>query len=268
MKLLSRLLTLAFVVSLMASCKKDQSLVFNSDEAISDATLAKIANLGFGTANVQRHPEGYLVENDIVLTEEMLNSQGDPKLLRIANDEQYRTTNLVKKLPRNITISVASTLPSRYITAADAMIARYNALGLQITFSRVSSGGNIVLSKSPKNASYLASSGFPTSTGNPYNSVIVNSTYLETNAWDINSVTSILAHEVGHCIGFRHTDYMSRQYSCGGSAVNEGASTVGAVLIPGTPSTPDANSFMLACIGKNVDRPFNANDIIALNYLY
>jgi hypothetical protein len=61
---------------------------------------------------------------------------------------------------------------------------------------------------------------------------------------------------------------MNRQYSCGGQAVNEGASAYGAVHIPGTPTGPDPNSWMLACINSGGDRPFNANDRTALNYLY
>jgi hypothetical protein len=77
-----------------------------------------------------------------------------------------------------------------------------------------------------------------------------------------------MAHEVGHCIGFRHTDYADRSYSCGGAYANEGASSVGAIYIPGTAVGPDPNSFMLACIGRNENRPFNANDRTALNYLY
>ena len=73
---------------------------------------------------------------------------------------------------------------------------------------------------------------------------------------------------MGHCIGFRHTDYMNRSYSCGCSAVNEGASSVGAILIPGTPSGPDSGSWMLSCIGSGQNRPFNNNDKTALSYLY
>jgi hypothetical protein len=62
---------------------------------------------------------------------------------------------------------------------------------------------------------------------------------------------------------------MNRAYSCG-SGGNEGQTTtgVGAVLIPGTPSGPDAKSWMRACIGSNVNRPFNANDKVALAYLF
>ncbi len=232
----------------------------------SDELKAKVAALGFDPNGIQEHPEGYLVEGDIVLTNEDLNT-GHPerKSIIYANEEHYRTTNLVGGLPRNITIRVSSTLPSRYVSSTDAAIARYNAQGLRVTFSRVTSGGNIVISAAPSGASYLASAGFP-SGGNPYSSVLVNRSYLDT--WNTNTLTSILAHEVGHCIGFRHTDYMSRQYSCGGSPYNEGASTVGAIHIPGTPTGPSAGSWMLACIGNGTNRPFTSADVTALNYVY
>ena len=252
------------VCFVLLSCKKTSKETVV--EPVSQDVLSKIAELGFSNKNVQPHSEGYLVEGDIVITKEHLNSKSENLLMRIADEEQYRTYNLVTGLPRNITIRVNSSLPSRYVTAVNSAISRYNALGLRITFSRVTSGGNIVINPAPSGSGYLASAGFPTSSGNPYSSVLVNRSYLDT--WNINTVISIIAHEVGHCIGFRHTDFMNRSYSCGGSPVNEGASTVGAVHIPGTPTGPDPNSWMLACIGNGVNRPFNANDIIALNYVY
>lgn len=247
------------------SCKKDFKQSGDAQEIPADV-LAQIYELGFSNKNVVKHEEGYLVEGDIVITSEDLKGHKDRKFLRVADEEQYRTTNLVTGLPRNITIRVAAGLPTRYTTATNSAIARYNALGLRITFTRVTSGGNIVITAAPAGSGYLASAGFPTAGGNPYNSVRVNRAYLDT--WNINTVTSIIAHEVGHCIGFRHTDYMNRAYSCGGSPVNEGAAGVGAHHIPGTPVGPDPNSWMLACIGNGVNRPFNANDAIALNFLY
>jgi hypothetical protein len=113
----------------------------------------------------------------------------------------------------------------------------------------------------------LASAGFPTSTGEPYSQVKVNSNAIGASP-SATYLGTILAHEIGHCIGFRHTDYMDRSYSCGGAYSNEGASTVGAINIPGTPTTADAGSWMLACIGSGQSRPFNSNDKTALNYLY
>jgi hypothetical protein len=256
----------ALLVLVFFSCKKDAKEAPQQQE-ISQDVLDKIYELGFGNKNVTLHPEGYLVEGDIVITKEDLNSTPDRKLIRVGDEEQYRTTNTVTGLPRNITIRVASGLPSSYVTAGDAAISRYKALGLRITFSRVTSGGNIVISAAPSGAGYLASAGFPSSGGNPYNSVLVNRSYLDT--WNANTVTSIITHEVGHCIGYRHTDYANRAYSCGGSAVNEGQAGVGAILVPGTPSTNAvAGSWMLACIGNGVNRPFIGSDITALNYVY
>jgi hypothetical protein len=244
------------------SCRKNAT----SEQAAtpSDEALSKIYALGFSNKNVTINEEGnYVVEGDIVLSAADLNAVPDMLFLRVGSAEQYRTTNLVSRLPRVITVSMDSRLPASYIDALDVAIGRYNAEKLLITFKRVSSGGNINIVRG--NGSYLASAGFPSS-GNPYNEIKVNARAIGNQPQA--TVASILAHEMGHCIGFRHTDYMDRSYSCGGQPVNEGASTVGAIFIPGTNPDPDPNSWMLSCIGSGDDRPFNSNDRTALNYLY
>jgi hypothetical protein len=267
MNSMTKTFVLLGVLSLsIMSCKKElKDAPQVAQDEVSQQVKDKISALGFTSSTAQKIEEGYLVEGDIVLTEADLNSVPENIFLRIAGDEQYRTNNLVTGLPRNITIRVSSSLPSSYVTATNTAISRYNARGLRVTFSRVTSGGNIVITAAPSGSAYLASAGFP-SGGRPYGTVRVNRSYLDT--WNANTVASIITHEVGHCIGFRHTDYMSRQYSCGGSPVNEGASTVGAVHIPGTPTGPSSGSWMLACIGNGTNRPFTSSDITALNYVY
>jgi hypothetical protein len=154
------------------------------------------------------------------------------------------------------------------------MISRYNALGLQLTFQRAAAGtiGTVDIvgfNEGPSGGFItLGSAGFPTASGNPHNQIRM---YTNVQAYGANPdefyITSVLQHEMGHCIGFRHTDYFNRALSCGGRKSNERAGTIGAVQIPGTPTGFDANSFMLACAGGG-DRTFNPNDIIALNFLY
>lgn len=251
-----------FLIAAAVSCKKDAKAP--AADEISQDVLNKISALGFTNKDVIKDEDGYIVEGDILLTEEHLNGAANSQFLRVGTEEQYRTFNLVTSLPRVITVSVSSQLPTFISNGVNEAINRYNAQSLLITFQRVSSGGNISIVKG--NGSYLASAGFPTSGGNPYSQIKVNSTQL--NGQPLGTVGSVIAHEMGHCIGFRHTDYMNRAYSCGGSPVNEGASTVGAVLVPGTPSGPDPNSWMLSCIGSGQNRPFNANDRTALAYLY
>ena len=261
-------LAVAITAFSFVACKKDTKEAVQ--EEISQETLTKIYNHGFGKNNVQKVEEGYLVEGDIILTEDYLNSAPGGNFLRIAEVEQYRTTNLVNAGGgRNISLSLSSELSSKagYIAAVDELISRFNAENLSLTFSRVASGGNINFVHA--NGPYLASAGFP-SGGNPYGQVKVYSRNIDASnsTTFINYLATILSHEVGHCIGFRHTDYMSRQYSCGGAPSNEGASTVGAVHIPGTPTGPDSGSWMLSCIGSGQNRPFNNNDKVALAYLY
>ena len=207
----------------------------------------------------------FLIEGDLLLSaDELRNMAGkDDHNLIVADEEQYRTTNTVTSLPRTITVKYTGVYSS-ISTAITNAVARYNALALRLTFQKISSSTASITVSDVTGASYIASAGFP-SGGNAFNSIKFNTAY---TGWSSSTLTSTMAHEMGHCIGFRHTDYMARQYSCGGSAYNEGASTVGAVHIPGTPTGADPNSWMLACIGNGVNRPFNTNDKTALNYVY
>ena len=111
MKKTFKLFSLFAIAALaITSCTKDSGM--SAAEEISDATLAKISQQGFGTSNVQKIEEGYLVEGDIVLTEEFLNTTPGGNFLRIANNEQYRTTNLVNG-PRVITLSLDSKIANK-----------------------------------------------------------------------------------------------------------------------------------------------------------
>jgi hypothetical protein len=268
MKQLFRLLTLSAIVSLViVSCKKDAK---TSSDGVSDEIRAKLNEQGFNGSSARKYQGAYLVEGDLMMTEEQINEGVTSPILRIAENEQYRTRNLVKNLPRVITIAV-SNLPAVYSDATNDCIARYNAENLQITFQRVTSGADITIIgfyEAPSGGFItLGSSGFPTKQGNPYSQIKMN-THPQAYGTNPNQqyVASVIQHEVGHCIGMRHTDYMNRAFSCG-SGGNEGAGSVGAILIPGTPSGPDAGSWMLAC-SNGGNRTFNTNDKVALNYLY
>ncbi|MBL7860031.1 MAG: protease [Cyclobacteriaceae bacterium] len=264
-----KLRTLSFGAILTAgalfSCQTEEVPMMQDE--ISDLTLSQIRNLGFNTDNVTRTEEGYLVEGDILLRDQDLSGPADSKKLRIAEVEQYHTFNLVSGAPRTIVVTTSgSNITSRLSDGIDGAIARYNAQNLGLTFVRGgSSGGGDINIRVVNTRQYIASAGFP-SGGDPYGSISYAKAY---NNYSLGFVTTVIAHEIGHCIGFRHTDYMNRAYSCG-SGGNEGQETsgVGAVHIPGTPTGPDAASWMLACLSSTTDRPFNNNDRTALDYLY
>ena len=257
----------ASVLAISSCSKEKQAVAPVANEAIAESVISQIKQMGLTTQDIKRVDDGYLVEGDIVVTDENLANTPEYQMMRVGDEEQYRTSNVVSVgSGRTVSIRVSTSLPAAYVTATDELIRRYNALGLLIRFTRVTSGGNILLSPAPSGAGYLASAGFP-SGGNPYSRVLVNAGAIGTS-YATTYIATVLAHEVGHCIGFRHTDYMDRSYSCGGAFTNEGASSVGAIRIAGTPSAADPNSWMLACIGRGGNRPFNANDVTALRYVY
>jgi hypothetical protein len=245
---------------------------------VSDAVRGQLINLGFDVINQApiKFDQGYLVEGDIYLTDADLATmkQGN----KLPNLEQYRTTNLVTGT-RTITMyaqqgTCSTCYSAGMIAGLDEAIARYNAQNLNITFTRLTSstGANIVMTRLKKGEEaqgILGSAGFPTASGDPYNQIKMSGVLESKYGLSTAGIATIIAHEMGHCVGFRHTDYFDRSISCGGGTSNEGASTVGAILIPNTPAgaTLAAKSWMLACTDGG-DRPFNNDDRTALNYLY
>lgn len=262
-----------FAALTLTACTKETK---ESQAEISESTLTQIAAMGFSTDGIQKAEGGYLVEGDIILPYSQVGAQASSPNMVIAQEEQYRTFNLVSATKHPvIKVALNNSSPTHeaaFSAALDEAIARFKAEGLIIDFQRVTTGADINVVAFYEVSNTLGSAGFPTSTGDPYHEVRMNTYHYGTGTTTTNTnyIATIMAHEIGHCIGFRHTDYMNRAYSCGGRRANEGQSTtgVGAVHIPGTPTGGDPNSWMLACIGTNVNRPFNANDKIALNYLY
>ena len=168
---------------------------------------------------------------------------------------------------------LGSGFPSYFSTGLDQALARYNNLNLKIRFQRVTTGGNIVITGANLGTTSTGgcilgqASGFPTASGNPSGGFTLSTSSCATSYLSTaNKADEVMAHEIGHCIGFRHTDYMNRS-SCGQNS-NEGSAGIGAVHIPGTPTTVTGsyNSWMMACTNSNP--AFSTADGTALNYVY
>ncbi|MBE8728242.1 M57 family metalloprotease [Flavobacterium hungaricum] len=277
MKKVKSIFALSVIALTLLSCNKEDEAVPQSNSAslkVTPEVLNKISSLSLNTSDVQvientkldgTKEEAFLIEGDIVITQEQLSKMD---LHGGITTEQYRTTNLVSA-PRTIRVvglsgTGTTALTTNMRAGLQAAINRYNNLGLSInftlTFSSSTSGANIVVRRQTGSAGGVA--GFP-SGGAPYNSVTL---YSGLDSYSTNVNAHVAAHEIGHCIGLRHTDWFSRQ-SCGQNS-NEGTAGVGAILIPGTPSGYDATSYMRACFSSSETGAFNANDVTALNYLY
>lgn len=264
---------------LAVSCSEDQQPMELPQE-ISESVKNQFIELGFDVSDI-RMSEGsevldpayeagnYVLENDIIITPENLEKMLNSKIEHLgAVGEQYRTTNLVNA-PRTVSVigytGGSYALDNTMRTALQWAINNYNALNTGLTFTltygtnyqpydivvyRVSGGGG-------------GSAGFP-SGGDPYKFVQIQS---GTSSFGTNVVEHVITHEIGHCLGLRHTDYFNRSLSCG-TGGNEGSGGVGAIHIPGTPTGFDANSVMLSCFSSSEDGEFGPFDVTALEYLY
>ena len=268
----------AISASVLVSCEND------TQEISQDTELAKITeklvNLGFNVDDLHKTEYngivGYAVEGDIFLTATQINEMGPSISVSNGevNTEHYRTTNIVSG-PRTVSVYMDTNFNSDMQSAFDEALSRYNSLGLELTFLRSSNSSADIsvlagkFQKQPGGGTILGrSAGFPDASGNPATPITLNQDVYNPRRGNIPAdAVTVIAHEIGHAIGFRHTDYMDRSYSCGGSFYNEGDGGVGAIYIPGTPSGPENGSYMLSC-SNGTDRPFTSGDRTALTSVY
>ncbi|RYF16837.1 MAG: hypothetical protein EOO42_16215 [Flavobacteriales bacterium] len=267
----------------MQTCKKDVVVPIDNTKITQDV-LSKLKAAGFDTSEGLKKTEGgYMVEYDIFMSDSLINNLSSNFKVKIPLsatnlkgkvqskdvNSHYTSNHLLitnANSQRNITVFMDPSFGSFLQNALDQALQRYNDLGLSITFSRTTNSSNAGIRISAvNNESYLMSAGFPYGNGDNYDKILVNVDYYNSSSNRADAI-STFAHEIGHCIGFRHNDFMNRSFSCGvGGSENYGST--GANYVPGTTSGPSAGSWMLAC-SNNLDRPFTLDDIVALRIVY
>ena len=227
-------------------------------------TIENLVAAGFPENDIQIS-DGYVyVGRDALVSldasREMLEAPEDGREL-----EQYRTNNLVSRGLRTICID-GRRFSGTLSTALNWSINNYNRLNLTFTMRRITtntSGCNALITAFTTSGSG-GSAGFP-SGGLPFNRINIGR---DTARLGTNTVEHVITHELGHAVGFRHSDYFNRSISCG-TGGNEGGGGVGAIYIPGTPrGATVGGSIMNSCFRSNENGEFTGSDITALQRLY
>ncbi|WP_074406026.1 M57 family metalloprotease [Aquimarina megaterium] len=280
MKTIKLLALSAIVAGCITSCQKEEvaAEVNEINNTPTKEQLLKLESMGVNTEDVSvktvtdldGSTADYFV-NDTDLGIPVAGLADQPSLGVMDNGmKQYRTRNLVSSNNRTINVlgytgGGGNGLSNTGRQALQRAVNRYNSLNTSLNM-RLTFGTNyqaadlVVYVRSDLGAGGLA--GFP-SGGRPYKWARIGPSVKNRG---VAYTQHVIAHEMGHCIGLRHTDWQRRV--CDGRPEGQGAD--GAIHIPGTPRGVDITSLMISCPaqGNPQNGTLNRNDVTALEYMY
>jgi hypothetical protein len=248
---------IVLLVTLAIGCSKSKETKVATTDLTSteDPVLKRILKEGYTRKDIVEQKDRYIVQGDIIFYKGVPDYQpGKP------GTEQARSPYLIDPSHRSIAVylNAGSFSSINLTTILDNVIAAYNAIGSGLVFTRTytASAANITITQnSGIGTNVCGQSGFPYSTGQPFNTVYISeSTLLTYSLTSTSQLTLLLAHEIGHCLGLRHTNWQP----AGESA---------AIAIPSTPSS-DGASVMNGSTCGNSWNGFSAYDQVALKSLY
>jgi|GEM_PF-481727 len=244
----------AFVVVallFLAGCSKKEAdtTIPPSLQSVSIDDLTKyLANAsGIGEEKVIYNADSkiFTLDGDMVISRE--EAEKYFRLNQGARTEHWRSQFIVAdQYAINIKVYIDPTVPVAWVSATRSALFNLNTTTSKLRFSEVSSGSSadITIGTTYTQAPWVAQAYLPSSNQRPGNLITINTYY---NSLTSNVKEFTMIHELGHTIGFYHTDQTQ------------------GIFIAGTPTT-DANSFMNSFV-----LPWNGftpGDIIAINKLY
>lgn len=235
-------------LAMLFSCMdQEEALPTNpTDSQTIDPVYEYMIKLGFHSRDIVEYPDYYVAEGDIMFLKDMVVPEENAK------QNQYWTGTRVAFNSRHIRIRVDPSMSSM-ISEINAAIAEWNAVideGSGIRFTIVQGAYDILMKNVNLDGATCGMAGFPNS-GAPGWYVYIDKSYISGNSFNQRKRT--ITHELGHTIGFRHTNWSSRGESS-------------AVSVPGVGGT-DSNSLMNGgqCnSGSTILSPKDRNATVAL----
>ena len=241
-----KFITMLLACVILASCSNEETKKKQrQDHEIASLTFA--IRQATGTDDVVFHAADSLFhiagDGDMTL-EDARGYHSNPKLIA------QRKSAYVVTSTRYVKYFVESGIPGPWVQALDSAIKHWNSVGSNLIFRRVGSSTDANVKVRVKtllpgeNPNVIASAVYPSYTGRPGHYIAIN---LAHNGLDPSLKVFALAHEIGHNVGFTHTD-----------------GTYGAI-ISGTPAT-DPQSVMNAVVRSWGG--FSQYDKLAITYIY
>lgn len=233
------------------SCKKDlgPEIPASPDIEVPEALTAFVAQstgVSVDKVSFSSKDSTFVVDGDGLIDYSDALTRYNDHLGSGASEEQRKHSYSVSRsLASSITIYVDPSVPALWLPILDKSIQNWNNAGSLIRLTRISTNtAHIKVNANYSVSSMIASANYPSSNGYPGRGITIN-TYK--NSLEEAKKIFAITHEIGHTLGFTHTD---------GTYGN---------LINGTP-LKDPNSIMNSiCLYWNA---FTSYDLLAFKAVY
>lgn len=230
------------------ACSKDR--IATEAKPAEDKLVSYLERLGFKKENIQLKGDTYIIDGDVLITKAELakRAANEDNTDGIAGTEHWRGSYIISNTYNsNVRLYIDPAVPTAWRTAIQGAVNNWNAvngtrLGMSIVTSQANSDTRVFMGF--ESANWIARAYLPGSNSRPGVSVEINSNY---NSLAASQKLFAITHELGHTIGFYHTNQ------------NQG------IFITGTPSV-DANSVMNSFVLPW--NGFTAGDVLATQILY
>ena len=213
MKLIKISSILALSLFAMVSCQKENVSPEASGFAKGDAESRKIQDfleneLKIDAKDIRENEQNFIVENCIEFPKENFWTDYGQKSSDDAKHYKYQ----YKISPTGTAyVSISSTVPAAWATAVRSGIANWNGQNRPVKFAEylypyptIGIGLISVSWENLGNTTDFASGNLPSLTGKPGAKIRINSAYVGT--WTTSQRNKTMTHELGHNMGFGHTD--------------------------------------------------------------
>lgn len=255
--------SIAIVLAIVLfSCKKSTNDAPQTDNKKQGSVYEYIKKLGYKDSEIKDIGDQYLVDGDVLFDK---NSQPDFSIFGGPRTEQYGTANYVGyHLQPFCRIQIESSM-SAYTNEINDAIALWNNIpNCRLKFSTTVLSPIRIRIRMADLVPGLCGVGYFPINGQPGEQVVLGSDWLPLLPY--NQRVSLIAHELGHTIGFRHTNGGPGEPSQGQDPHN--GAYFDAMHILGTPTSGDPNSIMNGSTCGSMPTTLSAFDIVAMQFLY